>query len=162
MAKRLAGNVILIIFLLFFSWWLMEKSFGYDPASSQFRIARHEVGDFGLHISLIRSFAWGNNWLPESPFFPGKPLVYHYTIDWLAGKLLRSGIPIDYALNGISAIALTILLYGLYRLTSLLPRGSHVAGLLSIVFFLLPSMSHSNLHFMCVEFTSFVVPSASL
>lgn len=129
MIKRFAGDVILIVFLLFFSWWLMAKSFSYDAGFSQFRIARHEVGDFGLHISLIRSFAWGDNAPPESPFFPGKPLVYHYAIDWLAGLLVRWGIRIDYALNGISAIALTILLYGLYRL----------AGILAIVLFLLPS-----------------------
>ena len=138
MVKRFAGDVILGCFLLIFSWWLMTKSFGYDARSSQFRIARHEVGDFGLHLSLIRSFAWGDNAPPESPFFSGKPLVYHYAVDWLAGQLLRSGIRIDYALNGVSAIALTILLYGLYRLTMLLFDGSRVAGLLSIVFFLLP------------------------
>lgn len=136
MLKRLAGDLILILFLLLFSWWLMTKSFGYDAGSTQFRIARHEVGDFGLHLSLIRSFAWGQNTPPESPFFPGNPLVYHYAVDWLAGQLNRLGIRIDYALNGVSAVALTILLYGLYRL----------GGILSIILFLLPG----NLSF--VEF----------
>lgn len=106
----------------------MGKSLGYDALSSQFRVARHEVGDTGLHMSLIRSFAWGNNTPAQSPFFSGKPLVYHYAVDWLAGQFVRSGIRIDYAVNGVSVIALTILLYGLYRL----------GGLLSIVLFLLP------------------------
>lgn len=106
----------------------MTKSFRYEAGESQFRIARHEVGDFGLHLSLIRSFAWGNNTPPQSPFYPGKPLVYHYAVDWLAGQLVRSGVRIDYAVNGMSAIALTVLLYGLYRL----------GGLLSIFLFLLP------------------------
>lgn len=117
----------------------MTKSFGYDTGASQFRIARHEVGDFGLHLSLIRSFVWGDNRLPESPFFSGKPLVYHYWVDWLSGQLIRLGMRVDYALNSVSAVALTILLYGLYRLTMLLFDGSRVAGLLSVVFFLLPS-----------------------
>ncbi|MEK7587382.1 MAG: hypothetical protein AAB457_01015, partial [Patescibacteria group bacterium] len=128
MVKRHAGDFILICFLLSFSWWLMGKSFGYNVGESQFRIARHEVGDFGLHLSLIRSFAWGDNAPPESPFFSGKPLVYHYAVDWLAGQLVRSGVRIDYALNGVSAVALTVLLYGLYRL----------GGILSIILFLLP------------------------
>lgn len=129
MIKRLAGDIILVFFLLFFSWWLMTKTLSYDAGNTQFRIARHEVGDFGLHLSLIRSFAWGKNNPPESPFFPGKPLVYHYATDWLSGQLVRWGVRIDYALNSVSAIALTILLYGLYRL----------GGILAIVLFLLPS-----------------------
>ena len=128
MVKRVFADIILILILLGFSWWLMAKSFGYETDQSQFRIARHEVGDFGLHLSLIRSFAWGNNTPVESPFFPGKPLMYHYAVDWLAGQLVRSGVRIDYALNGVSAVALTVLLYGLYRL----------GGILSIILFLLP------------------------
>ncbi|MBI5620464.1 hypothetical protein HY949_01665 [Candidatus Gottesmanbacteria bacterium] len=139
MVKRLAVDCILIVFLFLFSWWLMTKSFGYDPRTSQFRVARHEVGDFGLHIGLIRSFAWGENVPAQSPFFPGAPLVYHYAVDWIAGQLVRAGIRIDYALNGISATALTIFLYGLYRLTKLIARGSRGAGVISILLFLLPS-----------------------
>ena len=88
-----------IFFLAFFlvSWWLMAKSFGYDAKKSQFRVARHEVGDFGLHISLIRSFVEGENTPVQSPFFPGQPLVYHYGVDWLTAQFVRAGIPIDYA-----------------------------------------------------------------
>lgn len=128
MGKRFAGDIILIVLLLVFSWWLMGKSLGYDARSSQFRVARHEVGDTGLHMSLIRSFAWGDNAPAQSPFYPGKPLVYHYAVDWLAGQFVRSGVRIDYAVNGVSAIALTVLLYGLYRL----------GGIVSIALFLLP------------------------
>lgn len=128
MVKCVFADIILILILLGFSWWLMTKSLSYDAGNTQFRIARHEVGDLGLHLSLIRSFAWGINTPAQSPFYPGKPLVYHYAVDWLAGQLVRQGIRIDYALNAMSAIALTILLYGLYRL----------GGILSIVLFLLP------------------------
>lgn len=117
----------------------MSKSFGYDAGKSQFRIARHEVGDFGLHISLIRSFAWGENTSIQSPFYPGRPFAYHYFVDWLTGQLVRLGIRIDYAYNGISALAFTTLLYGLYRLTYLLSDGNRIAGLISIVLFILPS-----------------------
>ncbi len=130
-------DAALIILILIFSWWLMGKSFGYDTGSSQFRVARHEVGDFGLHLSLIRSFAWGNNSPPQLPFFAGEPLVYHHGFDWIIGQLVRRGIRIDYALNGPSAVAMTILLYGLYRLTTLLSKGSNIAGILSVVLFIL-------------------------
>lgn len=138
MGKRFIGEIALIVFLLFFSWWLMTKSFGYDGSTSQFRIARHEVGDFGLHIGLMRSFVQGENLSPESPFFSGKPLVYHYAVDWLAGQFVRLGLRIDYAVNGISAAALTILLYGLFQLTVLSTKGSKAAGMLSVLLFILP------------------------
>lgn len=120
-----------IFFLAFFlvSWWLMAKSFGYDAKKSQFRVARHEVGDFGLHISLIRSFVEGENTPVQSPFFPGQPLVYHYGVDWLTAQFVRAGIPIDYAFNGISAFALALLLYVLYSM----------GGIFAPVLFLLPS-----------------------
>ncbi len=117
----------------------MTKSFGYDTGASQFRIARHEVGDFGLHLSLIRSFAWGENAPVQSPFYPGHRLTYHYFVDWLTGQLVRLGIRIDYAYNGISALTFTILLYGLYRLTIFLPKGNRIAGIVSIALFILPS-----------------------
>ncbi|MBI3576805.1 hypothetical protein HY086_02065 [Candidatus Gottesmanbacteria bacterium] len=138
MKKPTVGDVIVIGILFVFSWWLMNKSFGYDMGTSQFRIARHEVGDFGLHISLIRSFSWGDNTPAQSPFFPGKPLVYHYAVDWIAGQLVRWGIRIDYALNSVSAVAMTVLLYMLYRLAKLLFGDSSIVGFIAIILFLLP------------------------
>ena len=140
MAKHAVVEIIIIIVLFAFSSWLMSKSFGYDTGASQFRIARHEEGDFGLHISLIRSFSWGENGRTiQSPFYPGRPLAYHYFMDWITGQLVRLGIRIDYAYNVISALAFTILLYGLYRLTIFLSNGNRMAGLVSIILFILPS-----------------------
>ena len=65
----------------------MYKSFGYDEKRHDFRIQRHQIGDFGLHLSLIRSFSWGNNFPVESPFFPGRPFPYHYYFDLFVGLL---------------------------------------------------------------------------
>lgn len=129
-------EIVLILLFFLFSWWLMNKSFGYDPVSHQFRIARHQVGDFGLHLSLIRSFSWGDNFPAESPFFPGKPLPYHYYFDFLVGLLERAGVRIDYAFNGLSIIAFTALLYLIYRLPQLIFGKSIVLGLLAVVLFL--------------------------
>ena len=123
-----------------FSWWLMAKSFGYDVRLHQFRVARHEVGDFGLHISLIRSFSWGKNYLnPQSPFFPGKGLLYHYRVDMLTGFLEKVGVRIDIAYNGISAIAFAILLFLLYLFPQRLFGKSVLLGMLSVLLFIFPS-----------------------
>lgn len=121
----------------------MYKSFGYDEKKHEFRIARHQIGDFGLHLSLIRSFSWGNNFPVESPFFPGKPLPYHYYFDLLVGLLERVGLRIDIAFNGVSIALFTVLLFLIYKLPQLIFRKSKLLGVLSVVLFVL----HSNFTF---------------
>jgi len=147
MESRKTIEVVVVGIFFVFSVWLMDKSFGYDAQAGEFRIARHEVGDFGLHISLIRSFSWGNNFSfdlaqhkpPESPFFPGEPLPYHYGVDLFVGLLQRAGVRIDYALNGVSAVFLTLLLYLIYRLTHTLFGSDPLRSMLSVSLFLLSS-----------------------
>lgn len=123
----------------------MSKSFGYNPETHNFYIARHQVGDFGLHISLIRSFSWGQNIShPESPFYPGKPLPYHYYFDFFIGMLERLGLRIDVALNSISTIAFASLLFLIYKLPQMIFGKNKILGLLSVILFIF----HSNLTFL--------------
>lgn len=129
-------NIALIFLCFIFSWWLFWKSFGYE--NGRFRIARHQVGDFGHHLSIIRSISWGNNFPPESPFFPGRPLPYHWGVDVFVGLLERIGIRIDWAFNGVSSIAMTALLYGIYRLAYTLFK-NRLVGIVAIILFLFPS-----------------------
>lgn len=146
MSKILArGKIEIFLFILFFifSFWLMNKSFGYDMDVHAFRLARHQVGDFGLHISLIRSFSWGNNFPVESPFFPGVPLSYHYYFDLFSGLLVRFGLPIVVAFNGLSIIFFTILLWLIYKLPQIIFKEEKIIGVLSVILFIF----HSNLTF---------------
>lgn len=136
-------EIVLILLFFIFSWWLMDKSFGYDVKQHTFRVARHQVGDFGLHLSLIRSFSVGDNFPVESPFFPGKPLPYHYFFDLLVGILERLGTRIDIALNGLSTVFFTILLFFIYKLPQVLFGKNRILGILSVVLFIF----HSNLTF---------------
>ncbi|MDO8659084.1 MAG: hypothetical protein Q7K54_00615 [Candidatus Parcubacteria bacterium] len=140
--KRKFEIFLLVIFFLF-SFWLMYKSFGYDDKKHDFRIARHQVGDFGLHLSLIRSFSWGNNFPAESPFFPGRPLPYHYYFDLLTGLLERAGLRMDIAFNGLSILFFTLLLFLIYKLPLLIFKKSRLLGILSVILFIF----HSNLAF---------------
>jgi len=138
------GEIVLLVLFFLFSWWLMDKSFGYDAVSHQFRIARHQIGDFGLHLSLIRSFSWGSNFPPQLPFFPGRPLPYHYGFDLLVGILERTGMRIDIAFNGLSVVAFTALLFFIYKLPQVLFGKNVFTGLLSVLFFIF----HSSLTFL--------------
>ena len=136
-------EVFLLIVFSLFSYWLMFKSFGYNEQRHEFRIERHLIGDFGLHLSIIRSFSWGNNFPVESPFFPGKPLPYHYYLDLVVGLLERAGLRIDVAFNGVSIVLFTLLLFLLYKLPQLIFNESKLLGVLSVALFIF----HSNLTF---------------
>lgn len=136
-------DILLLILFFSFSWWLMNKSFGYDTSAHIFRIARHQIGDFGLHISLIRSFSWGNNFPVESPFYPGVPLPYHYYFDLLVGLLEKTGVSIALAFNGLSVIFFTLLLWLIYKLPQLIFAQGRMIGILSVILFIF----HSNLTF---------------
>lgn len=143
MALKRKFDILLVIVFFLFSMWLMYKSFGYDDVNHRFRIARHQIGDFGLHLSLIRSFSWGDNFPVESPFFPGKPLPYHYYFDLLIGLLERIGLRIDIAFNGVSIALFTALLFLIYKLPQLIFRKSKLLGILSVWLFVF----HSNFTF---------------
>jgi len=121
----------------------MDKSFRYDNINHKFLIARHQVGDSGLHLSLVRSFSWGDNFPPQSPFFPGKSLPYHYYFDLLVGLLEKVGVRIDVAFNGLSILFFTLLLYVIYRLPQIIFKKSKLLGILSVILFIF----HSNLTF---------------
>lgn len=131
------------IFLLFcfftFSVWLTYKSFGYNAVTHEFRIARHQVGDFGLHIALIRSFSLGDNFPVQSPLYPGKPLAYHYYFDLASGMLEKIGLPIDIAFNGLSSICFTALLWLMYKLPQLVFKEGKAIGIISVLLFIFPS-----------------------
>lgn len=149
-------EIFLILFFFIFSWWLMNKSFGYDSANHSFRVARHQIGDFGLHISLIRSFSWGDNFPVESPFYPGRPLPYHYYFDLTTGLLEKIGLRIDLAFNGLSAIFFTLLLFFIYKIPQVIFKKDPALGILSVALFIF----HSNLTF--IDFVKGKELSASL
>lgn len=140
--KRKFDILLLAVFFMF-SFWLMYKSFGYDGVNNSFRIARHQIGDFGLHLSLIRSFSWGNNFPVESPFFPGSPFPYHYYFDLLAGLLEKFGARIDVAFNGLSIFFFTVLLFLIYKLPQLIFKKSRILGIISVLLFIF----HSSMTF---------------
>lgn len=121
----------------------MNKSFGYDEEKHDFRMERHQIGDFGLHLSIIRSFSWGSNFPVESPFFPGRPLPYHYYFDLMVGLLEKVGVRMDVAFNGISILFFTILLFLIYKLPQLIFVKNKLLGFLSVALFVF----HSNFTF---------------
>lgn len=131
-------DVIVVLCSLVFAVWFFGKSLGYDPKAGSLWVARNQVGDFGLHLSLVRSFSWGHNFPPQSPFYPGVPLTYHYLFDLAAGLIARSGVRTDIAVNGLSVVALTVLLYSIYRFAQDIFGEDRRIGVVSALLFLSP------------------------
>lgn len=91
--------------------------------------------DFGAHIPLIRSFSMGNNFPPEYPTFPGEPIRYHYLFYLLVGMCESLGLPIDIALNSVSAIGFALLLLMMINIShTLYPR--KIAAVMALLLFL--------------------------
>jgi hypothetical protein len=116
----------------------MKKTFSYDPNTSNFLIASHVYGDFGVQIPLIRSFSMGNNFPFEMPYFAGSGLKYHFMFDLFVGILEYLGLRIDYAINLLSTVLFSCLLMMIYTLGKRL-FNSRGTGILATLFFLFPS-----------------------
>ena len=129
---------ILFICILFFSFWLFLKSFGYNSSSGQFLIASNLYQDFGAHIPFIRSFSLGSNFPAEVPFFSSSNLIYHFMFDFFAGIFEFLGLRIDIALNLISSISFSFLITMIFYLSSYIFKSSKV-GLISVLLFVFNS-----------------------
>lgn len=114
------------------STYLMFKTF-YSKNGDIF-IGPSVWSDFGPHLSVIRSFSWGDNFPTVYPHFSDGNIRYHFLFQFLAGNLEYLGLRLDWAFNLPSILSLTaffMLLYGL----SLSITGSRKVGILASVLF---------------------------
>lgn len=119
-----------LLLIVSFSWWLMSFTFQYKD--NQFVMASKVWSDFGAHLPLIRSFSMGLNFPPEYPQFPGESIRYHYLFYALVGWLELAGVRIDFALNILSALGLSLLLWMIYLYAKSIAR-SVAGGLVAVV-----------------------------
>lgn len=133
--------LLVILFSLAFSFWLMFRTFSYDANVHAIQIAFKLWSDFGAHVPLIRSFSMGDNLTRflagtvQYPIFPGEPIRYHYLFFMFVGILERLGLRIDWALNVPSALGFAGVLVLLYLIAKRL-FCSKTVGFLAILFFL--------------------------
>jgi hypothetical protein len=110
----------------------MQHTFEYRD--NTFFIRDKLWSDFGAHIPLIRSFSMGGNHALEHPLFAGQPIRYHFLFYSWVGLLEKAGVNIAVALNLLSAAGLTLLLWLLYRLGSMM-FANRLAGFIAVVLF---------------------------
>lgn len=131
--KKFKVEIIIFTFSFIFSSWLMFTTFSYQDGNMM--IASKAWSDFANHIPLIRSFSFGNNFLPQFPLFSGPPIKYHFLFYAVVGLLEKTGLRIDYALNIPSALGFSFLILMIYLFSKEIFK-SKTVGILSIIFFL--------------------------
>jgi hypothetical protein len=89
---------------LLFAGWLMTSTF--RQIGSQLHAGYSVFSDFAPHTALISSFSQGRNWPTVYPHFPGDGIAYHFMFFFLCGNLHYLGLPLAWAINIPSILAL--------------------------------------------------------
>lgn len=131
--KKFPLDLIVILFSVIFSSWLMFSTFDYKDGN--ILVAGKASSDFSSTLPIIRSFSFGNNFPPQFPLFSGEPIHYHFFFYLIVGVLEKLGVGLNYALNVPSALGFCALLILIYYLALKLFKNRLVATL-SVIFFL--------------------------
>ena len=86
------------------------------PAGTEWRVlSPYNLGDISLHIHLIRYFASGVSFWPESPILSGVPLTYPPGADFFNSLLLLAGLPLERGLVWTGLIGAALSGWALWR-----------------------------------------------
>jgi hypothetical protein len=78
----------LAISILF--WRVFDRAVIESPAGI-FTGLLNNFGDLPFHVSVITSFAWGNNFPPQDPTYAGVPFTYPFLTDFVSAVFVRCG-----------------------------------------------------------------------
>ncbi|MBP5607872.1 MAG: hypothetical protein J6X66_06350 [Lachnospiraceae bacterium] len=116
------------ILLFFFVTYLTCRSF--NIVQNTLRVGYSVFSDFAVHLGMIRSFSFGNNFPTQYSHFAGEDIRYHFMFEFLAGNLEYLGLPIDHAFNFPSILSFMSMSMLLFSFTLKL-CGSRLAGVIS-------------------------------
>ena len=95
----------------------------------------NNYGDLPFHLSVITSFAYGENLPPENPIFAGGRFTYPFLIDWLTAVFIKLGADWRVAFF-LENIALALALVGLLNFLTYRLTNNRMAARLAPVIFL--------------------------
>ncbi|MBR5733692.1 MAG: hypothetical protein IKX80_09635, partial [Lachnospiraceae bacterium] len=106
-----------------FMFALIAALFGFLIARSffvshgQLYVGLTVFSDFTPHVSMIRSFSFGQNFPTEYSLFAGEDVKYHFMFQFLAGTLEFLGMRLDWAFNLPSFLSVMSMFSLLYVMT---------------------------------------------
>lgn len=131
--KPVYVEIVFFLSAFLFSWFLMSKTLRLTP-NGNFEIATKAWSDLSATIPLIRSFSFGSNFPPEYPLFAGSPIRYHFVFFLLVGLLEKIGLALPFALNFLSALVFSLLIFLIYFLGKTIFRKRSVGVIAATLF----------------------------
>ncbi len=105
-------------------------------------IGNHQWSDFGSNVSIMQSFAVGNNFPTEYPHFSGDRIRYHFLFYFLAGNLEYLGLDPAAANNIISILTLLAMVVLVMTLGSVLFASRAAGRIGALLFFVHGSLAY--------------------
>lgn len=130
--KCIGAECIFLILCLILTTTLMFYTF--SVTDGDMYIGYTVYSDFSPHLSMIRSFSYGNNFPTWYPYYAGIDVKYHFMFQFLVGNLEFLGMRIDYAFNVPSIFSMMFVYMLLYVLTVKI-TGKRFAGYLAALLF---------------------------
>ncbi|MCR5127061.1 MAG: hypothetical protein K6B69_03065 [Lachnospiraceae bacterium] len=116
------------------SYFFAKMMYGtFRIEEGKLRIGLSIFSDFAVHMGMVRSFSFGNNFPTQYSHFAGEDVRYHFMFQFLVGNLEFLGMRIDHAMNLpsiLSVVSAGMLLY-VYGAKLF---GGRLAGGLSVLF----------------------------
>jgi hypothetical protein len=89
--SRLPIGYIVFYLLVAIVLWLVFQRAMIESPEGIYTGVLNNFGDLPFHLSVITSFAYGNNFLPEDPTFAGARFTYPFLTDFISAIFVRCG-----------------------------------------------------------------------
>jgi hypothetical protein len=87
---KTVGYFIFYLMIALVFWRVFDRAVIVDPTGLSTGLLNN-YGDLPFHISVITSFAYGNNFPPEDPTYAGVRFTYPFAADFISAMFLRCG-----------------------------------------------------------------------
>src|SRR4026209_1719129 len=89
-SARNLGYAVFYLAIAVILWRVFSRAAIETPAGIATGV-RNNFGDLPFHLSVITSFAYGNNFLPEDPTYAGVRFTYPFLTDFVSAIFVRCG-----------------------------------------------------------------------
>jgi hypothetical protein len=126
------GYAVFYLLVAVLLWSVFERAY-FELPEGIFTGVQNNYGDLPFHLSVINSFARGENFPPQDPTFAGTHFTYPFIVDFVTAMFMRAGASVRDALlieNFVLALSLVGLLH---RWTLLLTRERLAAAIAPVL-----------------------------
>lgn len=84
------GYIVFYLVVAAILWWVFQRAMIDSPEGISTGV-RNNFGDLPFHLSVISSFAYGNNFPPNDPTYAGVRFTYPFLTDFVSAIFVRCG-----------------------------------------------------------------------